>query len=123
LAVPLTLDPDRQAALDLAKRAVAEDQGHDAGLLLAAIYSTGKIRDCFSSLTEYLPPPEPHRPASLPPVVLAPEVRPIFQQFAESGDRAGAEEFFEDIGKSFLCQDLAEPSRAPNGAESRPFRA
>lgn len=95
--MPLTLEPDCQAALDLAKRAVPEGQALDAGLLLAALYNTSEIHDRFARLAGFLPAPEPRRPSAPPRVPLAPDVQPVFQQFADSGDPVSAEDLFEAL--------------------------
>lgn len=54
--MPLKLDPQCQAAIDLAKRALTDSVPLDAGLLLDALYHQAKLSARYPALEKYLRP-------------------------------------------------------------------
>ena len=99
--MPLKLDPGCEAAIALAKRAVAEGQALDATLLLAALYHADpELRRRHPGLEAHLRPVEPVREAPPQRVPLADNVQPIFQAFANTGKPVTVADLFLAIAAS-----------------------
>jgi hypothetical protein len=124
----MQLEPDCQAAIDLAKRAVSEGASRDAGLLLAALYHAAKLNALYPDLARFLAPPRPLREQAPVKVTLAVELRPLFQQFADAGRSISAKELFaavaaSEAGRGFLQrqgaggQTVPAPSPDPAAAD------
>ncbi len=93
----LKLDPQCQAAVDLAKRALPEGTDLDVSVLLSSLYYRGDLKQKYPSLEKYLSEPVICRPTVPEKVALAPELRPLFQNFADLGKTVSAEELFQAL--------------------------
>jgi len=112
--VPLTFAPDCQAAIDLAKRALADGAPLDARVLLAALYQQEAVARAHPGLDACLPPLVARRPEAQEKVGLAPDLQPVFQKLAATGTPISAATLFDalvesEAGRSALC-DLGAPA-------------
>jgi ATP-dependent Clp protease ATP-binding subunit ClpA len=136
--MPLTFDPECQAAIDLAKWSTADGATLDVGVLLAALFHATALRGRYPQLERYLKAPQPQRDHVPQKVSLAPELRPVFQQLAEGGRAVSPDELFNrvlelDAGRSFLLQQgmtesdwrnlQATASASPSAWRASPARA
>ena len=82
----LNLTTEALVALDLAKRAMGPGAELDAGLLLAALYHGGALRERLPRhLADYLDRPRPLRQYVPEQVSVAKDLRPILARFTEAG--------------------------------------
>lgn len=97
----LNLTPDAQAALDLAKRVMGPGAELDAGLLLAALYHGGALREQLPQyLAAYLDRPRPLRADSPEQVAVAEDLKPILARFTKLGPPATSLDLFRDLARS-----------------------
>ena len=82
--MPLKFDPQCQAAIDLAKKALTDSAPLDVGLLLDALYHHAHLDSRYPALEKYLRAPIAQKKEVPDKVSLAPELRPLFQQFMET---------------------------------------
>jgi ATP-dependent Clp protease ATP-binding subunit ClpA len=95
--MPPQWDPDCQKALALAQQALADDEALDVPLVLAALFHAGGIgRDeKFADLSAILPEPKPQRPDVPESVLVARDLRPIFESL--NGQPVTARRLFDTL--------------------------
>jgi ATP-dependent Clp protease ATP-binding subunit ClpA len=103
----LNLDPDSQAAVDLAKRALPKGGQLDVGLLMAALYHSAKLKKRFPQLGSCLPRPSQKRKKTPDKVPVDEALRPVLSRLARKKRPLGREELFaalidSDVGRGFL---------------------
>ncbi len=121
----LRFDPACQTAIDLAKRALPEGVELDIGTLLSALYHWGGLKPKYAALGGFMPQPVSRREKLPEKVGLAPEIRPVFQVFAERGTPVPAEELFLVLlhcaaGRRFVAGQAAPGTSLPVLAASQP---
>jgi ATP-dependent Clp protease ATP-binding subunit ClpA len=93
----LTFEPECQAAVDIAKRAVASGAELDIALLLAALLDRPSVRANHPELAKRIPAPTPLRddvPAKVP---LSNELKPLLQALADNTTPVTAPVLFEAL--------------------------
>lgn len=98
--MPIRFDPQCQAAVDLAKKALPEDAELNAETLLAALYHHAQLQSRFPELQRFLRAPVIRRNELPEKVSLARELRPVFQELADRNRPIGAEELFGTLIQS-----------------------
>jgi len=114
--VAIKFDPQCQEGVDLAKKALEVGAELDAGILLSSLYYHGNLKTKFPALEKCLPRPVSRRQTTPAKVSLAPELRPVFQQFADRENPVTIEELFQalvncEAGRQALArQGVSEPA-------------
>ncbi|NNG15793.1 MAG: ATP-dependent Clp protease ATP-binding subunit [Gemmatimonadales bacterium] len=83
----LKLDPESEAARDLAKRAVPAGGELDVGILLSALYHSSALKDQFPQLAPCLKKPAKRHKDAPDKVQLAEALRPVMTHLAALNDR------------------------------------
>jgi ATP-dependent Clp protease ATP-binding subunit ClpA len=83
----LKLDPESEAARDLAKRAVPAGGELDVGILLSALFHSSALKDQFPQLAPYLKKPVKRHKDTPGKVQLAEALRPVMTHLAALNDR------------------------------------
>jgi ATP-dependent Clp protease ATP-binding subunit ClpA len=96
----LNLEPEAQAALDLAKRAVPEGGELDADLLLAALCHATALKDRHPKLAGTLPVPRATRRKPPDKVPVAASLQPVLQKVAKATAPVSAEGLFAALVES-----------------------
>jgi ATP-dependent Clp protease ATP-binding subunit ClpA len=111
----LNLDPQLQAALDLAKRALPEGARLDVDLLLDSLFHATPLGQRLSGYAPYFKAPAVLRPAPPAKVPLADAVKPVMERLAGSGNSISPAELFRALAESPAGRELL---RARGMAES-----
>jgi ATP-dependent Clp protease ATP-binding subunit ClpA len=103
----VNLDAESQAAVDLAKRALPKDAELEAGLLLAALYHSSRLKQRFPDLADCLEPPREKRKKTPAETTVAESIQPVLGRLADSEGTIGSVELFRalvesDPGREFL---------------------
>jgi ATP-dependent Clp protease ATP-binding subunit ClpA len=96
----LKLDAEAQAALDLAKRSLADGEELDVARLLRALCHTSSLRETQPALAERFAPLQALRTETPEKVIVAAELRPILGRFAQADQETGANALFQALAES-----------------------
>lgn len=104
----MNLDPRCKAAVDLAKRALGENEPLGIGLLMEALYFETNLSAAFPRLASYLDQPRPRREDPPDRVPVTEELKPLLMHLVSLTPPPGPQEFFwsladSDAGRAFLC--------------------
>jgi len=103
--VGMRFDPESQAAVDLAKRAIPKGGELDVGTLLAALYHGTEMKERFPELESYLERPKESHKRTPDEVVVAKQLQPILRDLRDDPDTITVEEFFTALIASEAGQE------------------
>jgi ATP-dependent Clp protease ATP-binding subunit ClpA len=103
----MNFEPDAQAAVDLAKRAVARGASLDLPTLLAALYHGTALRQRFPELAPALDEPAARRAQTPSEVAVDDALQPLLDELADSGEVVTVDELAaalleSDAGRTWL---------------------
>ena len=98
----MNFDPEAQAAVDLAKRAVAKGASLDLPTLLAAVYHGTQLKERFPQLAKCLTAPEEQRGRTPSEVDVDESLQPVLDELADSGESVTA----EDLAAALLDSEI-----------------
>ena len=93
----MNFDPEAQAAVDLAKRAVAKGAGLDLPTLLAAVVHGTPLKERYPQLATCLTAPKEQRGRTPTEVDVDESLQPVLDEPADSGEVVTADDLVQVI--------------------------
>jgi ATP-dependent Clp protease ATP-binding subunit ClpA len=119
--VGLTLDPECQAAVDLAKRAVQQGSVLETGTLLAALYAAQSVRARHPELAASLSAPSPVRAETPAKVTLDEPLQSLFQRLVAGGAVVTALQMFDALVQSAAGRACLAAQANGQAAQAEPI--